>query len=392
MHRSGFTVTEPSAPRVNVGQAKTPDALVDAPAGPLVDLHAPTNEAGLPALLPGQLQHAGMARDHDRKLVAPQGFLHESGELGLRVRVHLGDVLHSQPLQHLAHGDGLGDAVEVPARRGQLLVACHGRGAVLHEHEDNRMPVEQGIHDPGDSRVEEGGVPQEAHDLAGRVEQAHPRGDPRGGAHAHQELAHPVGRQVAQRVAADVRDGDVAPGQRLLHRVEGAPVAAARAHLRRPRGNLARTGRVARRPGRLPARREEVRPRVRQHLPHLVRRVLPDALLGRSPAPDPRGEPLVEGQGLDPLLEQGIELLDHLHLRVRPQEPAHKAPGERVHDAELQDVGPAPGPFQDVEHGQVRKARRDDSPRAVAVVVDPVHGRRSRHPPRRPPAGRAPGA
>ena len=99
-----------------------------------------------------------------------------------------------------------------------------------------------------------------------------PLADGRGCPHAHQQLAHLVGRQKSQGVAADVGHGDVGGGKGLFDGVKSAAVAASRAHLRRPVGR--RRLRFCSR-----CRLDHIRPGGGHHLMNLVRRVLTDPVL-----------------------------------------------------------------------------------------------------------------
>ena len=182
-----------------------------------------------------KLPHAGMTGDHHAESVDGQGLAHECGQLRLFVGVGLEKMLHAQPFQHPAQGDGLGDFVEVAARGRVILVAGHGGGAVFHNHQGQPVVIEQGVDDTGNTGMEEGGVAEEGDYPAAVIMQGQPSTDTGGGTHAEQHLTHAVGILTTERMAADVGHGDgliIAKG--LFDGMKGAAMAASRTHLGRP--------------------------------------------------------------------------------------------------------------------------------------------------------------
>ncbi|KAF5028251.1 hypothetical protein DSECCO2_661020 [anaerobic digester metagenome] len=324
----------------------------------LVDGHVTVHVAAFAALVAGEEQHAGVTGDDHAEGVHVQGLAHEIRQLGLLVGVGLKDVPDTKPFDELPHRDGVGRLVEVAPGPGVVLVPGHGRGAVLHEHQGQVVPVEERVDDARQPGVVEGRVAQEGHDLARVVEEGQARTHARGRAHAQEHFPHAVRLHEAQGVAADVGHGDGPFGQGLLYGVEGAAMAAARTHLGRACGHGGRGL------GRRPAGRDHVGPGAVQDVPDLIRRVLADPVLVVGLADDPGGQPPAVSQGLDVLLQGVVQLLQHLDLGVALQKIGDDARRHGVRHGQLEHVGPVGQPFQDIGHGQGDHARKDDATRA----------------------------
>ena len=71
------------------------------------------------------------------------------------------------PLTRLLNRDPavIGQIQIVHVDAGIRLVACHGRGAVVENDQREIMVVEHGIHESGDARVKECGIPDKGYDL-----------------------------------------------------------------------------------------------------------------------------------------------------------------------------------------------------------------------------------
>ena len=127
-----------------------------------------------------------------------------------------------------------GASVRPDAELGGRLVAGHGGRRVVEDDEDEARPLEDGVDEARDPRMEEGGIADRDDDrreiapLGGiGVVEARPLAD--AGAHAvagvHGAEVHPQG------VAADVA-GENPCGKGVADRIEGRPVAATRAERR----------------------------------------------------------------------------------------------------------------------------------------------------------------
>ena len=169
-----------------------------------------TPPVGAPAIGVGDLQQV-----HEGGQVVGVGLFEEAGAAGP----------HQVRDEHrVARLPGGGEA-----HLGGGLVAGHGRGGVVQDHQDEAGLMKHRVDQGRDPGVEKGGVPDGGHDggelpAPGGVGPVEPRGLADAGAHAVAGVHRP--QVQAQGVAADVA-GEDARREGRLNGVERRPVGAA---------------------------------------------------------------------------------------------------------------------------------------------------------------------
>ncbi len=156
-------------------------------------------------------------------------FLNQFRQGGLLIGIGFKNMLHPQSFQHLSNRNFIRDLIEISSGAGMILVTGHGGCAVFHQNEGNRVAIENRIDDPRKSGMIKCRIAQKSHNLALRIKERQPCADAGGCPHAHQKLAHLIGRKKSQGMAANVRNGNVRIFQGFFNGVKCAAMAAARA-------------------------------------------------------------------------------------------------------------------------------------------------------------------
>ena len=136
------------------------------------------------------------------------------------------DIFNADFFNHFAHHGAAGTWMR--------LMAGHRGGGIVQHHQSEFRLVVDGIHDTGQGRGEECGIPDKRKAGTVRLQMADALGDTEAGAHAQAGIHHVQRNGIAERVTADIPAEDGFPALHgLFDGIEGGPVRTAGAEHRR---------------------------------------------------------------------------------------------------------------------------------------------------------------